>query len=122
MIRIACTGRIGKDPIQRTTKGGTSMASSSIHVEASAYNSKPEDKAGIWISITGFGTLAEQLLQLQKGSVASFAGSAHMSRWVDKDGNQREQLSLTLDSIVAASEPRAHQRSDKPAGYGGRHQ
>jgi len=93
-------GRLGQDPVARHTKSGGAMATCSVVVDVSAYNS--ESPASQWFNVLAFGTAAEELLRASKGQMVACIGKLTRGEYTAKDGTTREQWSLVADSVVTA--------------------
>jgi single-strand DNA-binding protein len=108
MIRAAIYGRIGGDPVARTTRNGKAMVTVSLAVDVARPG---EDRDIEWFSVAAFGATAETLARHQKGDVAAVSGSLSRSRFTGRDGQERASWSITAESIASA-------RTVRP---GGRH-
>ena len=63
----------------------------------------------LWVGIFAFGTAAEALLRAHKGEMIAVMGKMSRGTYTGKDGTEREQWTLIVDSIIAA-------RTARPAG------
>ena len=98
MMQAAIHGRLGKDAQAVPTKTGNPMAAASVAVDVSTRDAE----ATVWIRVTAFGKLAEQLQRHVKGETISAAGRLELSKWTDANGTERESWNLTADSLVSA--------------------
>lgn len=106
MIEVAVYGRLGADPVERETKNGSAMATSSLAVNAARHG---DDEITEWFSIVAFGTQAETLLRHGKGDLIAVMGDLHKTHFTGRDGTDRESWSLTAQHLVSA-------RTTRPGG------
>jgi single-strand DNA-binding protein len=99
MIRAAIYGRIGGDPVSRTTRNGKPMATVSIAVDAGRPG---EDSITEWVGLIAFGAVAELLAQHVKGDLISAMGSLTRSTFTGRDGQERSSWSLGAEVILSA--------------------
>ena len=99
MIQASIYGRLGSDPIERETKNGSAMATSSLAVNAARHG---DDEATVWFSLAAFGKQAETLLRHSKGDLIAVMGDLHKTHFTGRDGTDRESWSLTAQSIISA--------------------
>ncbi|MFN4089346.1 MAG: single-stranded DNA-binding protein [Alphaproteobacteria bacterium] len=100
MIRASLYGRLGGDPVERTTSNGNTMVTASLAVDVARYGSGDEDSE--WFSVAAFGTVGEALKRHQKGDLIAVMGQVSRRRYVARDGTPREAWQVTADSIVSA--------------------
>ncbi|WP_295438805.1 single-stranded DNA-binding protein [uncultured Thiodictyon sp.] len=100
-------GRLGADPVARTTKAGKDMATVSVAVDVAPWNA--DAGATLWVSVLGFGTTAEAMLRAEKGQMLAAVGKLSRGSYTTAAGEVREQWSLMADSVVTA-------KSAKPTG------
>jgi len=98
MMQAAIHGRLGKDAKAIPTKTGTPMAAASVAVDVSTN----DREATVWVRVTVFGRLAEQLQRHIKGETIAAAGRLELSKWTGEDGTEREQWNLIADSLLSA--------------------
>ncbi len=88
MNKVILIGRLGKDPEERTTAGGTRV--SSFNLATDAYPSKNGEKITDWHRIIVFGKIAEQCNQyLKKGRLVCVEGSLQTRTWEKTPGEKR---------------------------------
>lgn len=110
MIRASIYGRLGADPQERTTRNGGVMATASLAVSVG----RPDaDEDTEWFDLVTFGRTAKALLGHAKGDLVAAMGPLHRTRFTDRDGEEREGWSLTVEAIVSA-------RTVRPTGGGKR--
>lgn len=95
--QIAAYGRLGADPVKRTSPSGKEWATASI-----AVGTGDDDAPTIWLGIVAFDRLAETLCRHAKGGTLSVSGRLKLNRWRDKEGAEREQWQVVADAIVSA--------------------
>lgn len=107
-------GRLGCDPVIKTTKSGTSVCTFRIAVNTGWGDSKTTD----WYGITVFGKQVEACGKfLSKGSLACVSGSLQLREYESKDGQKRQSLEITADSVTflnAQTNAEHFDNADKP--------
>ncbi len=99
MIRASLYGRLGGDPVERETRNGKAMVTGSLAVNAG----RPDaDEETVWFSLAAFGRTADALARHAKGDLLATMGALHRTRFTGRDGQERENWSLTVDSIMSA--------------------
>ncbi|MCH7888329.1 MAG: single-stranded DNA-binding protein [Proteobacteria bacterium] len=99
MIRASIHGRLGADPVERTTRNDKAMVTVSVAVNAARHGAEEET---IWISLAAFGRAAEALARHRKGDLLAAMGPLHRTRFTGRDGTEREGWSLTVEAIMSA--------------------
>ena len=94
---IAAYGRLTGEPKAIDTKTGKRMAVATLAVDIG-----DDDAPPLWLGLTCFGRLAEDLLRHAKGEPLSASGRLQVRRWAGPDGAQREQWQLVADALVSA--------------------
>jgi single-strand DNA-binding protein len=111
MIRAAIHGRLGGEPVQRTTRNGGAMTTASAAVDVA----KPGEEAiSEWISILAFGAAAESLARCAKGDVISAMGPLARSIFTDRSGQERSSWSLVAETILSARTVRNTSTAARP--------
>jgi single-strand DNA-binding protein len=91
-IECAFTGRVGQEPVIRTTKGGKVWLSTSVAVGAGA--------DAQWCQVAYFGDDAEAMAdRITKGVRVYVEGRLRLNAWTDKDGRERSGLSIAGNLI-----------------------
>jgi single-strand DNA-binding protein len=94
--KVILIGRLGKDPEERTTAGGTRVSSFSLATDV--FRAGNGEKTTEWHRIIGFGKIAEHCNQyLKKGRLVCIEGSLQTRTWEKSPG---EKLHFT--DVVAA--------------------
>ena len=110
MIQAAIRGRLGADPIERETQSGKSMVTVSLAVDVGRHG---HSEITEWFSLSAFGAQAKSLLRHKKGDLISCFGDLHKTKYMSKDGVEKENWSLTAQSILSA-------RTTRSSGGGGK--
>ena len=103
-MQAAVYGRIGQDPRSIETRSGNPMAVASIAVSLGEQGDPP-----LWVSVLGFGKIADEIMRHAKGDLISAAGRVQRNTWTTSSGEAREQLQVIADSVISA-------RAVRPAG------
>jgi len=99
VIHASIYGRLGGDPVERTTRKDNLMVTASLAVNAARHG---EPEITEWINVAAFGRAADALLRHSKGDLVAAMGPLVRQRWTGGDGNPREGWALTAESIVSA--------------------
>lgn len=110
-MQATAYGRLGRDPKAITTQSGKAMASASIAVDL---GTQRDPDATHWLPLLAFGQQAESLLKHQQGDVVAVMGRMQRNTWTGKDGAQRVDLQLIVDTIASARTTRPGGRPKSP--------
>lgn len=90
-------GRLGKDPEEKATSGGTAMALFSIAIDE--YNHSTKKREATWLNVVCFGKTAEFVARnFHKGDPIFISnGRVSVNQWVDKE----TQSKRTAYNIIA---------------------
>ena len=99
MMLVSAYGRLGQDPRRIETKTGKAMCVTSLAVDL--YDKDGESHTQ-WLNVVGFGKIADLIDRQEKGDFASISGRCQINRWTKGDGQEQEQLSIIIDSIISA--------------------
>ena len=101
---LAVYGRLGSDPREHETRKGGAMATASLAATLDCrVQGEPEPEDGtLWLNVVAFGRVAEDLCRCSKGDPVSVSGRLQLSRYVTRDGEERESLACIADSVVSA--------------------
>lgn len=99
MMLVSAYGRLGQDPRSIETKSGKPMCVTSMAVEL---QDKDGESHTQWLNVVGFGKSADLLSKQKKGDLASISGRCQINRWTNGDGQEQEQLSVIVDSIISS--------------------
>lgn len=108
--QLAAYGRLGADPVQRTSQAGKTWATATI-----AVTTGEDDAPPLWLAVVAFGKVAEALARHTKGDLISVGGRLQVNRWRSQDGQDREQLQVITDTVVSS-------KAVRPGGGGRRDQ
>jgi single-stranded DNA-binding protein len=111
MIKAAISGRLGSDPVQRTTKSGTAMVTAAIVV---TLNRPGEPAISEWFKLVAFGQAAELLVERVKGDTVIVSGVVTKSAYTARDGTEKQQWSGNIDGVVLSIRAAAPPRSERP--------
>jgi single-strand DNA-binding protein len=99
MIEAAMHGRLGSNPVERQTKSGKSM----VTVSAAVSVGRPgETEVTEWIGLIAFGKAAELLARQRKSDIVAAMGTLTKSTYTARDGTERTNWSLTVESLISA--------------------
>ena len=91
-------GNLGRDPEVRFSQRGTAVCRFSVAV---SQGKKEDEKPPLWVSVTCFGDLGEDVAnRFSKGDRVSATGRAELNEWVGRDGEKRVEMALIADSVV----------------------
>ncbi len=117
--KITIIGNLGRDPELRYTPQGNAVCDFSV-----AVNDRKRDKAGewqdivTWFKITLWGKQAENASKyLTKGRQIYVEGRLQLEEWTDRDGNNRQTLTVQGNEIQFLGEGR-HETNDSNAPSG----
>jgi single stranded DNA-binding protein len=112
---ISASGRLGGDPVRRVTASGKQLTSGSLAV------SQADGEPTLWLRLSAFGRLADQLDACHKGEAIAVFGRLQLRKWKDNNGQERESLQCTVDQLhsvntaipdpAPATEPRRTKRN-----------
>lgn len=119
---LAVYGRLGSDPREHVTSKGGAMATASLAVDVQDRSQGAEGGATetLWLRVTAFGRVADDLLLCAKGEPVSASGRLQFSRYQARDGETREQWAIVADALVSARtvRPRGERRKGDGDGNG----
>ena len=121
--KVLITGRLTRDPELKYIPSGTAvcdirLASSRRFMGKDSGERKEET---LFINVTAWGKTAEFCNEyLHKGTAILVEGRLKLETWQDKDGNNRDRISITADRIqFAESKAESDARASGGAGGGG---
>jgi single-strand DNA-binding protein len=86
--KVILIGRLGKDPEEKTTAGGTRV--SNLRLATDNYHSNNGEKTTDWHNVVVFGKIAEQCNQhLRKGRLICVEGSLQTRTYEKPPGEKR---------------------------------
>src|SRR5690242_12489742 len=98
MIHASLRGRIGNDPVQRDTRNGKSMVTTSVAVNVAKVGDDPVTE---WVNLVGFGTVGELLAGHAKGDVIAVMGSMTKSTFTGRDGQEKSAWGVVVESLLS---------------------
>ncbi len=88
--KVILIGRLGKDPEDRVTGGGTRVSSFSVATDQFHSGNGSAQKTTEWHRIVAFGKVAEQCNQfLRKGRLVCIEGALQTRSWEKPPGEKR---------------------------------
>ena len=106
-------GNLTREPELRYTKSGTPICEFGLAMNKKTKTQSGEERSEVtFVEIVSIGKSAEILPRyLQKGSAVLVTGSLRYEQWKDRDGNNRNRLSVLADRVqfldrAKPSEPR----------------
>jgi single-strand DNA-binding protein len=100
-FRVTVSGRLGADPELRFTPDGKAHARARL-----AHSGRVKDPAGqwvdgptLWLTLTAFGHLAEQLAEQTKGALLLVTGRATPTEYTDRAGQTVAGLDVVADDL-----------------------
>ena len=97
MTQLAGYGRLGKDPVRRTTKDSKLMVTASLALDVDRLTDDRQP-APWWLNLIAFGAQAESLERHESGEMISVAGPLKRSYWTNQDGEVRESWGVLVES------------------------
>jgi len=95
------SGVVSPTPQQRIASNGRPYTTTTVRDDS-------KDPA-VFVSVTAFGELGEQLLAFAKGDSVAIGGRAEQTEWTGRDGELRHGIRIIADSLASAK-PRQHAR------------
>lgn len=104
--RVIIKGRIGDDPIIKTTATGKEVCTISLAVDNGEKDEHGE-KTADWFSVVAWGATATFLTRyFQKGRMVIVSGRLRSRKYTDKNGNKRTQTEIVAEDFdFADSKP-----------------
>lgn len=115
MIEAAIRGRLGADPVERTTSGGKTMVTVNVAVSVNRYGAEDDTQ---WFGLAAFGKTADVLARHAKGDLVNAFGKITRSRYTGKDGSPRESWQMTVDQVISARTVRPAGKKKRESGDG----
>ena len=119
--KVLLIGRLGKDPDERFTGGGTRVSSFSLATnQIRTINGTPQ-KTTEWHRVVAFGKVAESCNQyLRKGRLVCVEGSMQTRSWEKPPGEKHWSMEVVASRVTfldkgSVDEPEPHSEEDEPA-------
>jgi single-strand DNA-binding protein len=104
--RVVLVGRIARDPESRQTNNGMEVVDFTIAVDKRQGKREDEQEPN-WFRISAFGKTAEYVTTyLGKGRLVAVDGRLEHRKYQDRDGNNREAISIVADNVQGLDRPR----------------
>jgi single-strand DNA-binding protein len=114
--RVVLVGRIARDPESRQTNNGMDVVDFTLAVDK-RQGKREEEQEPNWFRISAFGKTAEYVsTYLGKGRLVAVDGRLEHRKYQDRDGNNREAISIIADNVQGLDRP----REDEGQGKGNR--
>ena len=92
--QVTVVGNMTRDPELRFTPGGLAVCSFGVAVN----RKRGEEEQVSFFDVTAFGSLAENVCEIGKGSRVIVVGRLEQRSW-EQDGNKRSKVEIVADSI-----------------------
>lgn len=113
--RVVLIGRLARESEARQTNQGETVVDFTLAVDKRPR--RGEDQEPNWFRISAFGKTAEYVVNyLGKGRLVAVDGRLEHRKYQDKDGNNRETISIIADNVQGLDRP----REDEGQGKGNR--
>ncbi len=111
--KVILIGRLGKDPEERTTAGGTRVSNFSLATDT--YHGNNAEKTTEWHRVVVFGKVAEQCNHyLLKGRLVCIEGSLQTRSW-EKPPGEKHYMTEVIASRVTFLDSKAGGTSSQAA-------
>jgi single-strand DNA-binding protein len=106
IARAVIIGRLVRDPENRTTATGKTVASFTVAVDSPFKDANGEKKTS-FLKVTAWGQTAEYVGNyLSKGRLVAVDGRIESRKFTDKDGNNREMVEVVADNVQGLDRPK----------------
>lgn len=97
--KVMLIGRLGRDPEERTTAGGTCVSSFSLATDT--YRGANTEKTTEWHRIVVFGKIAEQCNRyLHKGRLVCVEGQLQTRSWEKSPGDRKYSTEVVASRVT----------------------
>jgi len=104
--RVVLIGRLTRDPELRQTNTGMGVVEFTLAVDK-RQGKREEEQEPNWFRISAFGKTAEYVTTyLGKGRLVAVDGRLEHRKYQDRDGNNREAISIVADNVQGLDRPR----------------
>jgi single-strand DNA-binding protein len=103
--KVLITGRLTQDPVLKYIPSGTAVCELRIASDRKFVDKSSGDRRDdtLFINVNAWGKTAEFCNEwLRKGSAVFVEGRLRQETWKDKDGNNRERISISADRVQFA--------------------
>lgn len=117
MNKCTIIGRLTKDPEQRTTQTGMTVANFTVAVDRRKRGSG-QDKEVDFFRVTAWDKLGENCIRyLAKGRKVAVVGPVSVSTYTGKDGKTRANLEIVAQEVEFLSSKNEGQKTDQESGF-----
>src|SRR5437764_10195966 len=104
--QVTFAGNVGRESELQQTDNGNTYARFSLAVDSSFTKDEPP----MWLTVTAWGKLAEQVSKLvKKGSLVLVSGRLAVRSYSDKEGKERTSVDVTANTVEVLPRPeKAH--------------
>jgi single-strand DNA-binding protein len=97
--KVLIIGRLGKDPEERTTAGGTRVSQFTLATDT--YHGSDSEKTTEWHRVVGFGKTAELCNQyLKKGQLVCVEGALQTRNWEKAPGEKHYITEIVASRVT----------------------
>lgn len=94
LAEITLIGRLGRDPVSKTTRGGETFATMSLGCEVG------KERVTQWFDVVAFGKVGENCLKyLAKGRQVYIKGIPSVRAYAGRDGSPKASLNVRAFSV-----------------------
>ncbi len=113
--KVILIGRLGRDPEDRMTTGGTKVSNFSLATDRYHNSDGGAQKLTEWHRVVAFGKTAEQCCQyLKKGRLVCIEGSLQTRSW-EKPPGQKHFMTEVIAARVTFLDSKPGQQENQPA-------
>lgn len=110
--QVVLEGNLTADPETQQTQSGQTLTKLRLANNQSRKNGETWENVAHFFNITTWGRTAERVATLEKGSGVVVVGRLNFEQWKDKDGNNRNAVTVTANTVSAT------QRIETPEAVG----
>jgi len=117
---LVLSGNLAKDVDIKVANSGTTIAAFTVaHTPRKKVNGEWTDGSTIWLDVTAFGSLAESVAELTKGTPVVVNGRIEVDEWEDKQSGAKRSKIVAIASDMSLGVKRVkadtQQSSSNPA-------
>ena len=116
MNKCTIIGRLTKDPEQRSTQTGMTVANFTVAVDRRRKNS--QEKEADFFRVTAWDKLGENCIRyLAKGRKVAVVGPVSVGVYTTQDGKTRANLEIVAQEVEFLSSKNEEQKTDADSGF-----
>jgi single-stranded DNA-binding protein len=112
-IRMLASGTLFNAPVRRKSAAGKAFTTAKLRSGTGG------EEGALWISLVGFGDLADALAELGDRADVSVSGRGELSVYVDKSGEHRVGVSIVVDQLLTLARRKPKKATKAAAMAGG---